>query len=105
VSADRLAIFSVVTDRHYSFARSKIASIALRDAQVVATNKIMRRTSRRGIFIVRSNDPGLAAVRSASVRTPINAGKTVAARTRQFSIACEYAIPDSRPASAFSSHV
>ena len=64
----------------------------------------MRRTSRRGTLTVRSNAVGPAASKSASVRAPISAGKTVAARTRRFSIAPEYCTPDSSPAFAFSSH-
>ena len=44
-----------------------------------------------------------AASKSASVRAPISAGKTVAARTRRFSIAREYCIPPSSQVFALSS--
>src|SRR5216117_2613528 len=105
MSADRLADFPAVTDRRYGFARSNIASIAPHDAKVMASDKIILRTSPRGTFTVRCNAIGPAAFKSASVRAPINAGKTVAARTRRFLMAREYFIPQSSPAFALSSQV
>ncbi len=74
----------MVRDRRYSFALLKIACIELRDANVMASDKSILRTSRRGTFTVRCNAVAPAFSRRASVRAPINAGKTVAARTRRF---------------------
>ena len=89
----------------YNLARSNNASIFRRDAMVNASDRIIARTSLRATFTLPRNAAGPDAFKSASVRAPINAGSTVAARTRRFLIAREYSIPDVRPDLAFSNHV
>ena len=81
------------------------ALLRRRDPSVRPNDKIIVRTSRRGTFTIRSKASGPAASKSVSVRAPIKAGSTVAARTRRFSMAREYSNPDTRSAFAFSSHV
>src|SRR6266496_125652 len=99
------ALRAIKVNRPYWDNCLNIALICLRDARVRASDNIIPRTWRRGTFTASCNALAPAFSRSASVRAPINAGKTVAPRTRRFSIACEYCIPHSSPAFAFLSQV
>src|SRR6266516_3477788 len=101
----RLRIKSAVTDHRYSLARLNIASIDLRDAKVTPNDRTMARTRPRGTFTVRCKAAAPASSKRESVRAPIKAGRTVAARTRRFWIAREYCTPHSSPAFAFSSQL
>src|SRR2546422_5414059 len=84
------AMRAIEVNRPYLHNFSKIASIRLRDAKLAASDAITARTSRRGTLTLRCNAVAPASRKSVSVRAPISAGKTVAARTRRFRIAREY---------------
>src|SRR2546430_12582854 len=88
----------------YSDNRRNIASICERAANVIARDAVLACTSRREALIFRFNTVAPAPRKSARVRVPISAGKTVAARMRRCRMAREYCIPASTPCSALSSH-
>jgi hypothetical protein len=88
----------------YSLVPWKIASIRLRDASLSANDKMIVRTWQRGTFTVPYKVAGHDLSTRESVRAPINAGRTVAARSLRFMMAREYTIPDVKPAFALSNH-
>ena len=63
------------------------------------SDAVIARTSFRGTLICRWSAVAPASRKSARVRAPISAGKTVAKRTRRFRTALAYLIPASIPCS------
>src|ERR1041385_4029540 len=88
----------------YRINRAYILEVDSRSARVSASRAIIRRTSRRDTLSLRCKAVLPASRKSASVRAPISAGRTVAARTRRFRITREYCIPAASPRSASSAH-